>query len=820
MTLVLHGPSYNPALPVITPEALATSINNEFTAFWLPLTGGALSGPLALAGVSTAPTAAPGTNTPQIASTAFVRAAVTTAGAAYLPLAGGSMVGPLTYTATGGTVARSAQDMASDTENVLNYGAVPNTAVDSTAAFNAACAAGRDVFVPPGTYRINGQINIPANTTLRGPSSKTAGLYIDQSFSPTANGVLSLSGYELQSPTVRDLSITFAQPPDFPKTAGAASGVGSTTITVTDATNILVGNYVGGPNAAIPAMATITAIAGNVLTLSTAVVAPGVANGDALRFGPGRSNFKTLAAGGTSGVGGTGVKYPPAIYAPSTQTGRPHLQDLYVGGAWDGIFCSGNVVPRITNIEMGALNIGWQSDGGLDTTHVYGWRSWLYGFTGNAIGPFNTHHDGLPQGWRLGRVDGLNASNITFVDANFVTTANADLPGGQPVPWVITDLQMDNTADLIIAGGLLRVSSMYRGGSAQPPASINPIQITGGTTTLSNYFIQQNGSVPTIGISGGRLTLVGGFLAMANSAGSALNQSGGTFSLLSSYIVAGSTLTAPVLSQTGGVIIVSGNTMHGGASGVVVSVGADNGDNWIANNDFQQYTLSLPAEPLTGMYSSGFDGAYGYQLVLGRVGQAGRLDFRRASDGGVTAFIGMDAATGNNDLRIRNQSGSANMIFDVAGAFSWRFAGTQYISSANTYSNQFKIGYTGQGGRVDFARGADGVYAGYIGMVGATSTTLGLINASGSGIIQIEVPASGTVALRTAATDRLTVTDTAVTVTQPLTINASGPTIRSGTGAATGTQPKGSLWMRTDGAAGSTLYVSQGAGTWAAVAGV
>jgi hypothetical protein len=49
---------------------------------------------------------------------------------------------------------------------------------------------------------------------------------------------------------------------------------------------------------------------------------------------------------------------------------------------------------------------------------------------------------------------------------------------------------------------------------------------------------------------------------------------------------------------------------------------------------------------------------------------------------------------------------------------------------------------------------------------------------------------------------------------------AGGPTIRSGAGAATGTQPKGSLWMRSDGAVGSTMYVSQGGGTWNAVAGV
>ena len=49
---------------------------------------------------------------------------------------------------------------------------------------------------------------------------------------------------------------------------------------------------------------------------------------------------------------------------------------------------------------------------------------------------------------------------------------------------------------------------------------------------------------------------------------------------------------------------------------------------------------------------------------------------------------------------------------------------------------------------------------------------------------------------------------------------SAGPTIRAGAGAASGTQPKGSLWSRTDGAVGSTLYVSQGGGTWNAVAGV
>ena len=81
------------------------------------------------------------------------------------------------------------------------------------------------------------------------------------------------------------------------------------------------------------------------------------------------------------------------------------------GGAWDGISALGNVCPHIENIQMGALNIGWNADGALDTVHVHSWRSWLYGFSQTSqMGVFNVHHDGQTIGWNLGRIDGLNAS--------------------------------------------------------------------------------------------------------------------------------------------------------------------------------------------------------------------------------------------------------------------------------------------------------------------------------------------------------------------------------------------------------------------------
>lgn len=51
-------------------------------------------------------------------------------------------------------------------------------------------------------------------------------------------------------------------------------------------------------------------------------------------------------------------------------------------------------------------------------------------------------------------------------------------------------------------------------------------------------------------------------------------------------------------------------------------------------------------------------------------------------------------------------------------------------------------------------------------------------------------------------------------------LGTSGPEILTGSGVPASTKPKGSVYLRTGGAVGSTLYVSQGGGTWNAVAGV
>ncbi len=53
-----------------------------------------------------------------------------------------------------------------------------------------------------------------------------------------------------------------------------------------------------------------------------------------------------------------------------------------------------------------------------------------------------------------------------------------------------------------------------------------------------------------------------------------------------------------------------------------------------------------------------------------------------------------------------------------------------------------------------------------------------------------------------------------------LTVSTGGPSITAGIGAPTAVMPAASLFLRTDGALGTRLYVSAGGGAWNAVSGV
>jgi hypothetical protein len=94
-------------------------------------------------------------------------------------------------------------------------------------------------------------------------------------------------------------------------------------------------------------------------------------------------------------------------------------------------------------------------------------------------------------------------------------------------------------------------------------------------------------------------------------------------------------------------------------------------------------------------------------------------------------------------------------------------------------------------------------------------------NVTGGFLNHVSGTTGGVNAFYSGATQTALISNTAVTSATALQVNGtSGPTWTSGSAAPASTQPVGSLYSRVGGAVGATLYVSRGAGTWAAVAGV
>lgn len=510
--------------------------------------------------------------------------------------------------------------------NPLDFtsGVAAGSVTDWTTAINAAAATNKDVRLPAGTYHINGAITLANGQCLWGAGDHSTFLTIDQNFSSSATGVITLTGTETNSPCVHDIAMIFSQPPDVVTTANGAASAGQNQVTVTSATNIRTNYYItdwgtGGatlsnafptniitPNSGVK----VSSIAGNVLTLSANVAAPGVVNTDSLRFGPSRTNFATLGTC-TSGAGGTGCKYPPAIY--TTTANRPRFWNIHIEGAWDGFSFIGNIAPTLQNIEMGSLDKGLDLDGGQDFAHVRGWHAWSFfpvlTNTYNTL-IYNTYADGSNIGWNIGRMDGLNAVDVNFFDVSLTITSNAN---SSATPIHLTNVMLDGQlATLKIAGGLHnQFTNMYSSGGA--PDTNCKFGITGGSTQISNFWnvitTAVAGATNQVCVSGGFLRVDGGYMLMSGTTTTGFLQTGGVMILQNLYWDMPATLTVPAISQTAAAgvaaTLVTGNLAHSGTSGTAVSITNDTSWNVVAGNSFNNYGYSLPNPTLGGSYNTG-----------------------------------------------------------------------------------------------------------------------------------------------------------------------------------------------------------------------
>jgi hypothetical protein len=300
------------------------------------------------------------------------------------------------------------------------------------------------------------------------------------------------------------------------------------------------------------------------------------------------------------------------------------------------------------------------------------------------------------------------------------------------------------------------------------------------------------------------------------------------------------------LETTGTGLTAIGNDAMRNTAGVTngTAVGGSAHRAWVGS-----YSTAIGAGALRGN-EDGVSSIGGSNIAIG----VSAMNGLTATTANNNVVIGNNAAqvitTGNSNIIIGNGAGTVIttaqqnvMIGSNAGgalvtAFEDVFVGFNAGKSA-TGSTNTVIGHTA--GLALTTGSTNTIIGGHAGnklTTGATNTILGANVASttlstGSSNIVIGVngnadaPAAG-------STDTLTIQGNGATPiisgtnmnTTPIVllpgakviVGATGkPSITSGTGAPVATEPNGSLYLRTDGAANTRLYISEGGGVWAPV---
>jgi hypothetical protein len=753
LTVSLILPSQVPSAS--RPSAITLSPFNPDTTVFDP-DGTPLAGPRGPSGDVIWPTPATGTPT---------YAAPTTPTLSLMP-SGGTTVfgGPVNYTATGGTVARSAQDRAADVANVLDYGADPLGVVDSSTAFNAAAAhispaTGRrvSVYVPSGKYRINQQVILTDGQSLMGDGAGATMLYISEQLNPTATSVIKLTTSVTDpGPVISDIMMWFEQP--------------------IDATS--------------------------------------------------RATFKTLAAGGTSHNGGTGVQYPWAI-ATDTLNVRISVRNVSIAGSWNGIEAN-KAVFWIDGLKICSFNIGISMGGTAavpvgDWAHLSDIEFWVFGLNTTALQ--NIYMDGQTIAMQIGAQNGLTGQNISCFTSRLVFTTDAG--GG----WFsFTNLAMDtDQATIEVANcGWLQITNLY---TTSGTNAVRPLVSIagGGRAIITNWYGHNSSPHQMLSVSGGDVTLVGAFLLPYDSTSDVVSVlSTGTLRMSNSkiYPTGSGAWTRPVINQydTSRLQVNDIDVIGDATSGTAVQFNTDQTGNRCGN-------IAVPTgwRRLYAPVGSGL-GRYGDVFLAPTDStsmQVGSFGFLRlgATTHSSTAFgdraMDQHADTGSNNTAMGFLAG-----YNVgSGTYNCFFGSVSGFASSAPMTGNANSCFGAVSGQ-NLSSGTNNTFIGANAGASVTTGSGNIVIGSGQG-----TPAAGSSntiniggvftgsGINTPATSIATIPGTLI-VGGPITVATGGPTIRAGTGAATGTQPKGSMWMRTDGAVGSTLYVTQGGGTWAAVAGV
>lgn len=333
-----------------------------------------------------------------------------------------------------------------------------------------------------------------------------------------------------------------------------------------------------------------------------------------------RANFLTLAQGCTSALGGTGCKYPPAIYVPQTisavnNAGREEFYDIQCVSSWVCIQSDAASGIRANRIYDSSLSIGVALANGHDFGHLNTYEHHNgFGLCGGQVVSFITYnaatcntglnavyYDGSTFAASIGSTDGMQfgdwhiwSSRIALTaDFSWGTFSNLKLDGDNSTLEVAAT--SNNAAGLTINGG-------YNTGSPSGANTHCAIDLAAGAARVTITGWNGNGAAkPSICNAGATLTVTGSFFTPLTGGVSAITQSNGQMNLTGNTFRSNNTIdfsAAPMIAITGGSFVVSDNMNvdppKGGTSPSFLTSSVDASGNIFSDNSLATWAFSPP----------------------------------------------------------------------------------------------------------------------------------------------------------------------------------------------------------------------------------
>jgi hypothetical protein len=680
--------------------------------------------------------------------------------------------------------------------NVIDHGADPTGVADSAPAINAALATGEAVWVPTGKYRLLSGVSLGAAQMLYGDGVGTV-LQFDSDFDPAAPGmiIITVPGNPItqahRHATVRDLLLDFTAPAETITTATAAAAVGDLTITVASPANIRVGFYAANATNTgsiqrnfTNALGTkVVSVVGNVVTLDTPVRAPGVSSGDQIQFAPSREQYMPLGSASNL-AGGTGTQYPWAVY--NNGANGFTINNLFVRGAWNGIYQRGDAFD-FRHICVGAINVGLDVDQCYSFPSLINYRFFNWGLEGHSAG-IGSYYDGTTIAANLGECDGLSC--VGFQTWQGILNLTPTWTWGS-----IVNLMLDGDRSLLnvrSGPGFLMVNNCYStktGATLGVPFTID----TGGTVRFGNLHTTNGTANSTMQVQRGFVHINSGnsFNGITTPGMPAFNVTGGRLFVGGGMrFAAAATINGINFANSGTGVLqvqnVSFDTPAGGGVGFQIT---DNIANSVRDIVWNGWTITgIPAEPL-GRYETPQTNYVKQMNITGGTFNLGNPNLATSPEFNLFAAAGVSR-------RIQFSTGAAGGV-----GRRWSMgANSTAEGGANAGSDWFCNAWADDGTTL-------------------LSAPISIKRSTGLVTMPTGVAISGGLSTIDSANIGLTapgqVVGTVIRANSP-----TGPTFTGGAGAPSSTQPVGSIYSNVSGAVGARLYVSAGAGSWNAVAGV